>query len=116
MGIKIKYSKKSLIGLLIGVSLIFSSYVVNKIREPEVKITQIYYDGFSTHVKGTVKANSNTHNDFIFINISIYDENGYKVGTAYDNCSGIKKGETWGFDALYIGDYPHAKVDEVDGI
>ena len=116
MGIEIKYFKKSLIGLLIGVSLIFSSYVVNKIRELEVKITQIYYDGFSTHVKGTVKANSNTHNDFIFINISIYDENGYKVGTAYDNCSGIKKGETWGFDALYIGDYPYAKVDEVNGI
>ena len=116
MGIKIKYSKKSLIGLLIGVSLIFSSYVVNKIREPEVKITQIYYDGFSTHVKGTVKASSNVHNDFIFINISIYDENGYKVGTAYDNCGGIKKGETWGFDALYIGDYPYAKVDEVNGI
>ena len=38
------------------------------------------------------------------------------MGTAYDNCGGIKKGETWGFDALYIGDYPHAKVDEVDGI
>ena len=116
MTIKIKYFKKSLIGLLIGVFLLSTSYVVNKIREPEVKITQIYYDGFSTHVKGTVKANSNAHNDFIFINISIYDENGYKVGTAYDNCSGIKKGETWGFDALYIGDYPYAKVDEVDGI
>ena len=38
------------------------------------------------------------------------------MGTAYDNCSGIKKGETWGFDALYIGDYPYAKVDEVNGI
>lgn len=116
MTIEIKYFKKSLIGLLIGVSLLATSYVISKIREPEVKITQIYYDGFSTHVKGTVKANSNTHNDFIFINISIYDENGYKVGTAYDNCSGIKKGETWGFDALYIGDYPYAKVDEVNGI
>lgn len=116
MTIKIKYFKKSLIGLLIGASLLSTSYVINKVREPEVKITQIYYDGFSTHVKGTVKANSNIHNDFIFINISIYDENGYKVGTAYDNCSGIKKGETWGFDALYIGDYPYAKVDEVNGI
>jgi hypothetical protein len=116
MTIKIKYFKKSLIGLLIGVFLLSTSYVVNETKEPEVKITQIYYDGFSTHVKGTVKANSNTYDDFIFINISIYDENGYKVGTAYDECSGIKKGETWGFDALYIGDYPYAKVDEVNGI
>lgn len=95
---------------------LFSLCFLSANREPEVEITQIYYDGFSTHIKGTVKANSDIYDDFIFINISIYDENGYKVGTAYDDCSGIKKGETWGFDALYIGDYPSARIDEVDGI
>lgn len=69
----------------------------------DVKIISASYDeiGFGYYVRGTITNNRGDVN-YIQVEFPLYDANGNKVGTALANCSGLKTGETWIFEAISV--------------
>ena len=61
------------------------------------------YLGYSAEVTGQLKNNTNKSYSYVSIEFTIYDENGYNIGTCFDNLSNFGANETWSFSASYIG-------------
>ena len=72
-----------------------------------VEMTKEYseYLGWDCEITGMIKNVSGKNYDYISVEFGIYDANGLKIGSAYDNLSGLTKDETWSFKATsYFSD------------
>lgn len=68
-------------------------------------------DAFTTKVKGVLKNNTDKKKDYIQITFNVKDKAGNKVGTAFDNVSALGPGETWAFNAHYLGSEKDVEID-----
>lgn len=69
-----------------------------------------YGDYWTCTVTGVAE---NTKKDYSLVSIefSVYDADGYNIGTAYDNISNFAKGDKWKFEAtLYMAKSEPARV------
>lgn len=80
--------------------------------QPEKGVTLVESDleeeDYATYIVGEVKNESQTTYSYLSISFSIYDDDGNKIGTAWDNIAGLAPGETWSFKA-YVW-----QADEID--
>ena len=84
----------------------------------EVKVTEPDMAG-SVSVTGILKNNTDKDKGYVQIEFPVYDENGNKLGTAFDNINDLKAGGTWNFKATSLESMTHEgkveiKTDEVD--
>ena len=61
------------------------------------------YLGYDASVKGTFKNVSGEDFSYVSVEYIIYDAQGNNLGTAYDNINNLQNGDTWNFNASYIG-------------
>lgn len=80
------------------------------LEEPTVESNSI-----SSYIVGSVKNDSDKAKGYAQITISLYDEDGAVVGSAYDNISNIDAGGVWKFKALALEDFASWKVVEITG-
>ena len=71
---------------------------------PEYEITDTEYveEDFSKYVTGVLKNNSDKDKSYLQITFPYTDADGNKLGTAIDNISELKAGETWKFKAIIL--------------
>lgn len=112
-------SKKTIIiSVVIAISVVFAIIAIfiglgvseessQSFEISGVEITKEYneYLGWDCEITGMIKNVSGRNYDYISVEYGIYDSNGLKIGSAYDNLSGLAKGETWRFKATsYFSD------------
>jgi len=56
------------------------------------------------YIVGYLKNNTDRSYNYVQISFSLYDKNGNKVGSAFDNTNGLGPRETWKFKALVMND------------
>lgn len=66
--------------------------------------TEGMWDGYSVHITGKVKNNSNSNLNYVEIRFSLYDEQGNMVGSALANEFNLDANGTWSFDAIGISE------------
>ena len=115
---KTKNKKTAIIAVVIAIVIIVAIIAViagsassENSSEPfqlsNVEMTKEYseYLGWDSEITGMLKNVSGRNYDYISIEFGIYDANGSKIGSAYDNLSGLAKGEVWSFKATsYFSD------------
>ena len=60
-------------------------------------------DGFSVGVRGEVTNTSDSAVDYMEVNALFYDSEGSRLGDGLDNLNDFQAGETYKYDALYLG-------------
>lgn len=65
----------------------------------ETKVGDTTY--YSCEITGIAKNISNKDLSYAQISFSMYNANGDNIGTAWDNCSSLKKGGTWAIEASF---------------
>lgn len=68
--------------------------------------TEGSWDGYSIHITGKVKNNSNKNLNFVQVRFSLYDEQGNMVGSALANEFNLDANGVWSFDAIGISQTP----------
>jgi len=56
------------------------------------------------HIRGYIRNNSTRTYGYLQVSFTLFDANGYQVGTALDNTIDLKPGRTWKFDAYVLED------------
>lgn len=75
----------------------------------------VLYNNKSTYITGHIKNNSVYDYDSVFINVSLYNENGDKVGDAIDIINDLESQGTWEFKAITSVDFTKYKVSDIHG-
>lgn len=81
---------------------------------PDYEITdvQIVNDEFGIqHANGILKNNTDKDKSYVQIEFPVYDSDGNKLGSAFDNISGLKAGTTWKFSAMSVENEEGANID-----
>lgn len=68
-------------------------------------------DTFAIKVKGVLKNNTDKKKDYIQITFNVKDKAGNKVGKAWTNVTDLGAGETWAFNAHYVGSEKDVEID-----
>ena len=68
--------------------------------------TEGVWDGYSIHITGKVKINSDRDLSFVQVRFSLYDEQGNMIGSALDNEFNVDANGVWSFDAIGISKTP----------
>ena len=66
-----------------------------------------------TKITGVVYNASRTNYSYVQVVFALYDENGMKVGDAWGNVAGLNSGESWKFEASYLGKCSEYKLTDV---
>ena len=66
-----------------------------------------------TKITGVVYNASKTNYSYVQVVFAVYDENGMKVGDAWGNVAGLNSGESWKYEASYLGKCSEYKLTEV---
>ena len=71
---------------------------------------------YATRIRGVVRNNSPRDYRLVRVSFAVLDEQGNRVGNATDVITGLKRGETWKYEAIYAGsDGDRFRLDEVSG-
>jgi hypothetical protein len=75
------------------------------ISDVNMSVEYTEYLGYSCDITGIAKNASGENYSYACVEFSIYDVNGYSIGTALDVINYLGNGESWSFKAqLYISD------------
>ena len=81
------------------------------IEEPHIT-----HDGYWNHIEGIVQNNTGKDLDYVQVSFTVYDADGFVLGSAFANANNVKAGEAWRFDALITDDnYASFELDEISG-
>ncbi len=70
---------------------------------------------YSTKITGVIYNASRTDYSYLQVSFALYNENDMKIGNAWTNIAGLKSGESWKFEATYLGKCSKYKLDELTG-
>lgn len=76
-----------------------SSNEIQSVIEPSPKIEYTKGLGYYVTISGALKNISNTKFSYVSITFTLYDQNGYNVGTAMANMNYLEAGGTWKYEA-----------------
>lgn len=82
----------------------------------DVKVTEPDTIG-TVYVTGILKNNTDKDKSYVQVDFPVYDTDGNKLGSAFDNISDLKAGGTWNFKAMVLESSDQeidVKIDEVD--
>lgn len=91
--------------------LTYDEYMSKSIEEQNAVFKTIvddkYYDMYGIyHIEGRI-INNKQDVEYLEVTIPIYDYQGNKIGNLYDQCCGLKLGESWKFDITSFQDIGH---------
>ncbi|ADU32278.1 FxLYD domain-containing protein [Evansella cellulosilytica] len=66
----------------------------------EVVDHKLVSDDYYSYVEGTIVNEGDETYSYVQIDISLYDEDGNRIGSTFDNINDLQPGETWKFEAL----------------
>ena len=76
-----------------------SSNKIQTVIAPEAKVEYTKGLGYYVTFTGALKNITNTKFTYVSITFTLYDENGYNIGTAMDNMNYLDAGGTWKYEA-----------------
>ena len=72
---------------------------IQSVEAPEFKCEYTNGLGYYVKISGALKNTGDSTYSYVSITFSLYDENGYNVGTAIDNMNYLGAGEIWKYEA-----------------
>ena len=76
-----------------------SSNIIQSVVEPSPKIEYTRGLGYYVTISGVLKNISNRKLSYVSITFTLYDKNGYNIGTAMANMNYLDAGGTWKYEA-----------------
>ncbi len=77
------------------------------------KETHSKVSSYLTTITGVIQNVSQKDYSYVQVSFSVYDEAGRKLGDAWGNVAGLKSGESWKYEASYLGSCSTYKLTEV---
>ena len=91
---------------------------VNVQAKPSLELlnSKCIVDGFSTHITGIVKNNTDKIYSYVLIEFNLYDKSGNHIGTALANTSNLDAKWKWKFEAIgFYTDTEKYKLSTLSG-
>lgn len=76
--------------------------------------TDVYENGTS-YITGHIKNNSKFNYSSVSVNVSLFDDNGNRVGDAIDIINNLSSGDTWSFKAMAMPKFKQYRIADIHG-